>query len=55
MTDTDILSVLTRILRDLLDDDAIELSMDTQRSDVHGWDSFMYVNFIVAAEMRLAA
>ena len=53
MTDTDILSVLTRILRDLLDDDAIELSMDTQRSDVHGWDSFMYVNFIVAAEMEL--
>ena len=53
MTDTDILSMFTRILRDLLDDDAVELHMDTQRSDVAGWDSFMYVNFIVAAEMEL--
>ena len=27
--------------------------MDTRRSDVPNWDSFMYVNFIVAAEMDL--
>lgn len=53
MTDTEILSVFTRILRDLLDDDAIELRMDTRRGDILGWDSFMYVNFIVAAEMEL--
>ena len=53
MTDTDNLSMFTRILRDLLDDDAVELHMDTQRSDDAGWDSFRYVNFIVAAEMEL--
>jgi acyl carrier protein len=53
VNDTDILGIFTRILRDLLDDDAIDLRMDTLRSDVPGWDSFMYVNFIVAAEMEL--
>ncbi len=27
--------------------------MDTRRGDVDGWDSFVYVNFIVAVEMEL--
>lgn len=53
MTDAEILDVLTRILRDLLADDSIVLRPETRRSDVPGWDSFMYVNFIVAAEMEL--
>lgn len=53
MTEEEILAVFTRILRDLLGDDSIVLTMDTQRSDVPDWDSFMYVNFIVAAEQEL--
>lgn len=53
MTDQDILDVFTRILRDLLANDAIVLRTDTTRSDVPDWDSFMYVNFIVAIEMEL--
>lgn len=53
MTEEDILAAFTRILRDLLGDDSIVLTMDTQRSDVPNWDSFMYVNFIVAAEQEL--
>lgn len=53
MNEPEILAVLTRILRDLLGDDSILLAMDTRRSDVPGWDSFMYVNFIVAAEQAL--
>jgi acyl carrier protein len=48
-----ILSKLTQILRDLLADDSIVLAMDTRRSDVPKWDSFAYVNFIVATEMEL--
>jgi len=53
MTDQEILGTLTRILRDLLADDTIVLTMDTTREDVDGWDSFTYVNFIVVAEMEL--
>lgn len=53
MTDQEILVVFTRVLRDLLANDSIVLGMDTTRGDVPGWDSFMYVNFIVAIEMEL--
>lgn len=53
MTEEAVLAAFTRILRDLLGDDSIVLTMDTQRSDVPDWDSFMYVNFIVAAEQEL--
>lgn len=53
MTDQEILDVFTRILRDLLGNDAIVLSLTTRREDVPDWDSFNYVNFIVAVEMEL--
>jgi len=52
MTDQEILNQLTRILRDLLSDDSILLTMETKRDQVPNWDSFAYVNFIVAAEME---
>lgn len=53
MTDQDLLTAFTRILRNLLGDDSIVLALNTRRSDVDGWDSFMYVNFIVAVELEL--
>ena len=53
MTDQDLLTVFTRNLRDLIGDDSIVLALNTRRSDVEGWDSFMYVNFIVAVELEL--
>jgi acyl carrier protein len=52
MTAQEILPALTRILRDLLLDDSIVLTMETRREDVPGWDSFNYVNFIVAVEIE---
>ena len=52
MNQTEILSSFTRILRDLLLDDSIELTMETRREDVPNWDSFNYINFIVAAEIE---
>src|SRR5271156_790054 len=52
MTDQEILTKFTRILRDLLLDDSIELTMETRREDVPNWDSFNYINFIVAVEME---
>lgn len=53
MTDQEILDTLSRTLGDLLADDSIALQMTTRRSDVPGWDSFSYINFIAAVEMEL--
>jgi len=53
MSESDVLAIFTRILRDLLMDDGIVLTMGTRRPDVPNWDSFAYVNFIVAAEGEL--
>jgi acyl carrier protein len=52
MTDQEILSAFTRILRELLLDDSIVLSMDTRREDVPNWDSFNYINFMVSVESK---
>jgi len=53
MTDQQLLELFTRILRELLGDDSIELTMQTLRGDVPNWDSFNYVNFIVSVEAEL--
>lgn len=53
MTDQEILNLLTRVLRDLLMDDSIALTMATRRQEVPNWDSLMYINFIVAVEIEL--
>jgi acyl carrier protein len=52
MTTNEILTAFTRILRDLLLDDAIVLTMDTRREDIANWDSFNYINFIVGIEVE---
>jgi acyl carrier protein len=52
MTDQEILSAFTRILRDLLLDDSIVLSNETRRQAVPNWDSFNYINFMVAVEIE---
>jgi acyl carrier protein len=52
MTGQEILTAFTRILRDLLLDDSIVLTMETKRENISNWDSFNYINFIVAVEME---
>jgi acyl carrier protein len=52
MTREEILSAFTHILRDLLLDDSIVLTMETRREDIPNWDSFNYINFIVAVETK---
>jgi acyl carrier protein len=52
MNEQQILDDLTRILRDLLGDESITLAADTVRADIPAWDSFQYVNFIVATEIE---
>ena len=53
MTDQDLLQTFTRVLSDILLDDSIVLTMQTRREDVPNWDSFNYINFMVAIEMEL--
>lgn len=53
MNDAEFLATFTRILRDLLGDESIELTAATRRADIPEWDSFQYVNFIVAVEAEL--
>ncbi|MBS7457369.1 acyl carrier protein [Coralloluteibacterium stylophorae] len=52
MTHAEIMRTLEDIFRDVLDDDAIELTRATQAGDIDGWDSQAHVSLIVAAEMR---
>jgi acyl carrier protein len=52
MTVQEILTAFTRILRDLLLDDSIVLTIETRREDIPNWDSFNYINFIVAVEIE---
>jgi len=48
-----LLKLFSDILQRLLGDDSIRLHPDTVRADIDGWDSFNYVNFIVAIEQEL--
>jgi acyl carrier protein len=53
MTANEILNSFTEILRNLLGDDSIVLTSETRRHEVPAWDSFNYVNFLVAVEIEL--
>jgi len=53
MTGQEVLDLLTRVLRDLLENDSIVLTTATRRQEVPNWDSLMYINFIVAVEVEL--
>ena len=52
MNTQEILSKFSRVLCELLLDDSIVLTMNTRREDIPGWDSFNYINFIVAVEAQ---
>lgn len=54
MTNEAVLDRFAHILRDLLDDETIVLTMQTVRHDVPNWDSFNYINFIVSVELEFA-
>jgi acyl carrier protein len=52
MMHEEILREFAHILRDLLLDESIVLTMETRREDIPNWDSFNYINFIVAVETK---
>ena len=53
MTEQELLTAFTDILRNILLDDTIVLTKDTRRADVPNWNSFNYINFIVAVEVAI--
>ena len=46
----DMMAELTRIFREVFDDDSIELRPELTADDVDGWDSLSHVNLIVTVE-----
>lgn len=50
MKTADIYATLTQLLRDVLGNDAIEISPEMTAADIDGWDSFNHLNIIVAVE-----
>lgn len=43
---------LEEIVRDVFDDDAVEITEDTTAKDVDGWDSLNHIRFLVSVEQR---
>jgi acyl carrier protein len=50
MKPSEILDELTTIVRDVIGDDSIVLTMKTIREEIHNWDSTNYIIFMVAVE-----
>lgn len=44
---------LQQMLRELLDDDTVELGGDTVAQDVPGWDSYVHINLMYRIEQEL--
>ena len=45
-----VLAEVNRIVREILNNDAIQLSYDTTAGNVNGWDSLNHIEIIVAIE-----
>jgi acyl carrier protein len=50
MTQAEIYSQLTEVMREVFDDDALEIGPTTTAEDIHGWDSQAHITLIVATE-----
>jgi acyl carrier protein len=48
----DVMESLTRVFREVFDDDDITLTRETTANDVDGWDSLTHVNLILSVESR---
>lgn len=52
MTEAEIYSRLTDIMREVFDDDTLEIGPTTSAEDVPGWDSQAHITLIVATEVN---
>lgn len=50
MTQQEIYPRLTKIMRDVLDDDSLVITPETTAHDVEGWDSVNHITLVVAIE-----
>ena len=50
MDEADITARLTRIFRDIFDDDELELRPDMTADEVDGWDSLRHVRLVLTVE-----
>ena len=52
MSRAEILNTITGIMRDVFDEDDLEVSEETSAEDVEEWDSLSHVRLIVAIERK---
>ena len=52
MTRKELLEAVAEILRDIFDDDTLEVTESTCSDDVEDWDSFEQINILVAIQDR---
>jgi len=52
MNETPILQSVADIIRDVLDDPALAIGIDTTADQTEGWDSFNHINIVVAIEQK---
>jgi acyl carrier protein len=50
MTENDIKYEIAQILKDVLDNDSIEVTRESTAADYPDWDSLSHIDFIVAIE-----
>lgn len=53
-TEREIYAILTELFQELFADDDIVLTAATTANDIKGWDSFNYMNIIIAVEIRFS-
>lgn len=51
---TEIYNLLTKIFREVFDDESITLTAEMTADNIDGWDSLSHVNLIVAVETGFA-
>ena len=52
MTEAAIISELTPLFQDVLDNPGLTLTPDTQATDVPGWDSVAHITLVVVIEQK---
>jgi acyl carrier protein len=52
MSDSEIMTKLVQILRDVLEDPDLAVQADTSATSVPGWDSMKHVRIVMAVEER---
>jgi len=52
MTKDEILIELEKIYKEVLDDDSIELKLETNADDIEAWDSMSNIHLIIAQENK---